>query len=562
MFISDRSGGFGGFGGDGGNGGGIYVNSGTAKVLDSQINSNITGDGHNGGALRYYMANGGWGGAGGGIYNHLGVTTLDQVVILGNIIGKGGNAGEGGSGGGVYNASSKLTINSSLIQTNQTGKGGDVHDYGYPDQNDGKPGGRGGGIYNQGDLLIFNSQIESNRTGDGGDSDESDFEDNRCGPGGHGGGIFNQGAAQVTYSQLVNNITGNSGELNGSPGYANEGGSGGGVFNTGELSLEYTDILSNTTGDGGPDMHSGSGGGLCSSGNLYINGAALQNNQVGQIGAGGFGAGAYITDDSTVVMHNTLIADNHIVSKGRGSGILADTVTLDLSHTTLARNTGGDGSGLHAIDATVGLTNTILVSHTVGITATESSAVSLDYTLWGSASWANVLDFGGSGNITHIHDLIGPPDFLAPDAGDYHIQSGSYALDQGISSFVTTDIDNQLRPNPDTHLPDLGADEYWNPISISEVAVTGPISGTTFTTQHFTATVTPTSATPNIFYVWVPHPNSGQGTSVVTYTWAEAGQKTFRVTALNVNSSAHVSYEISIFASKFKIFMPYISHIR
>ena len=135
-----------------------------------------------------------------------------------------------------------------------------------------------------------------------------------------------------------------------------------------------------------------------------------------------------------------------------------------LRHTTLARNTGGDGSGVFVTDAgstpsTVVLTNTILVSHTVGITATAGSKATLEGTLWGSDSWANGTDLGGDGDIiTGTVNIWGDPAFVNPDGGDYHIGPDSAAIDAGMNAGVVTDIDGDLRPIGAGY--DIGADEY------------------------------------------------------------------------------------------------------
>ena len=54
----------------------------------------------------------------------------------------------------------------------------------------------------------------------------------------------------------------------------------------------------------------------------------------------------------------------------------------------------------------------------------------------------------------------GDPDFADPGAWDYHIGESSAALDLGVATGVSTDMDGQWRP---WLAPDLGADEYWPP---------------------------------------------------------------------------------------------------
>ena len=125
----------------------------------------------------------------------------------------------------------------------------------------------------------------------------------------------------------------------------------------------------------------------------------------------------------------------------------------------IARNHGGDGSGLHVSGAgsTVALTNTILVSHTVGITVAAGNTATLEATLWGTDTWANRTDWGGEGTSPTAGNLWGDPAFEDPAAGDYHIRSGSAAIDAGVDAGVSQDIDGDPRPMGSGN--DLGADE-------------------------------------------------------------------------------------------------------
>jgi hypothetical protein len=133
-----------------------------------------------------------------------------------------------------------------------------------------------------------------------------------------------------------------------------------------------------------------------------------------------------------------------------------------LLHTTVGRNTGGNGTGIYIADdhmgdpSTVTLTNTILVSHAVGITVAAGCTATLESTLW----HGNTTDWDGTGTINHSNDYTGDPAFVDPDARDYHIGPGSAALDVGVDAGVKWDIDPQPRPYL---APDLGADEYWPP---------------------------------------------------------------------------------------------------
>jgi len=201
----------------------------------------------------------------------------------------------------------------------------------------------------------------------------------------------------------------------------------------------------------------GNGGGLFlyPTGGAMLNGNTIISNTA--YGNGG-GLGLYNITSSTLV--NNLVADNQ--ANGLGSGLSVGGSAPRLLHTTIARNRGGDGSGIYLYSVTpLVMTNTILVSQTVGITVAANSTATLVGTLWGSGAWANGTNWSGDGVIvTGTVNVFGDPGFVDPDAGDYHIGSGSAAIDAGVNAGVRMDIDNQPRPY---QAPDLGADEYWPP---------------------------------------------------------------------------------------------------
>jgi hypothetical protein len=129
-----------------------------------------------------------------------------------------------------------------------------------------------------------------------------------------------------------------------------------------------------------------------------------------------------------------------------------------------ARVMSADGSGVMAQGkaqgilvepyATLNAVNTILSGHTLGISVTHpaSSTVGADYTLW----WDNTTDYASG--VAHSNDLSGNPAFVGPAAWDYHIGSGSAAIDQGTGAGVTSDLDGDSRPQGSGY--DIGADEY------------------------------------------------------------------------------------------------------
>lgn len=138
-------------------------------------------------------------------------------------------------------------------------------------------------------------------------------------------------------------------------------------------------------------------------------------------------------------------------ASGSGGGFYAWS-DWHISSATFAHNTLVDNGKGVAIsrNMTVTLTNNIVVSHTVGITTTDSSAAVLaDHNLF----WSN-----GDDGIRGTNPVDGDPAFVDPDNGDYHIGPGSAAVDAGVDTVVTTDIDGDSRPSGGGY--DIGADEY------------------------------------------------------------------------------------------------------
>ena len=84
-----------------------------------------------------------------------------------------------------------------------------------------------------------------------------------------------------------------------------------------------------------------------------------------------------------------------------------------------------------------------------------SATANIDYSLFTSAtpfSGTNITV--GNNNLTSTNPL-----FIDSLAHDYRLLAGSPAIDAGIVSSITTDIDGNTRPGPRSSLPDLGAYE-------------------------------------------------------------------------------------------------------
>jgi uncharacterized repeat protein (TIGR01451 family) len=455
------------------------------------------------------------------------VTMEGLRITGGNATGLGGISGD--DGGGVYIERAAVAISNSQIYSNTTGS---VRGY-------------GGGVVatSCGNFSLLRNSVYSNTaTGDYG----------------FAGGVYADCEQEVVI--VGNTITANRGE----PGPWGAGAGGGGLLagsrtrtvirdnviinnqtagpcgglTVGGYSASNTVVISNVISGNSAGYYAG---GLClwyESHDVSISGNVICGNQL-NMGDRREGGGVYVGGNSTgVTLTNNVIADNRLVSGGQGAGVFVGLgSTCHLVHTTLARNTGGDGSGLFVeadsyLSSAVALTNTIVVSQAVGISVSEYSAVTLEGTLWGDGAWANGIDWAGGGTIvTGTVNVWGDPAFVDPDNGDYHIGVGSAAIDQGVDAGVEEDIDGDWRPMGNGY--DIGADELGGPALIvaKRVALdvvqpglplTYTISVTNTGNVTLTATITdvlPEHVAPSGTLTWtaeIPAPGVWQETVVVT----------------------------------------------
>lgn len=220
---------------------------------------------------------------------------------------------------------------------------------------------------------------------------------------------------------------------------------GGGVYlQNSDATLERNAILSNEADRWG-------GGMMLFGGDLLVQDNLISANSAES------GAGVY-QDEGSVRLTNNVIIGNQAQLQGAGMYIRRNEAS-HLLHTTIARNSGGDGSGVYVADlsgeySTAILTNTIIAEQAVGIAVAAGNTAALNNTLW----HANGQDRDGAGSINHTDDRSGDPRFAADG---FHLTVGSAAIDRGVDAGVTTDIDGDVRPWGAGY--DIGADEYREP---------------------------------------------------------------------------------------------------
>lgn len=295
-----------------------------------------------------------------------------------------------------------LTINSGNVViwrvTIANGKTAD----GAPGTTTAGSGGSGGGIlHSNGSLELVDVNITGNRTGNGGNTTESN---SFAGDGGFGGGIASFGTLTMRDCNVVNNSTGKGGD--GASGRL--GGFGGGIYLTGPATLTNVTVDGNSTGDGGTGINAGlSGGNSGYGGGIYIANAAtltnltVTNNTTGNVvrGNAGDGGGLYFFS-GTATLTNSIISNNHT---GNGSGFLAysgfgggiaNNATLTISNSLISGNTTGSNGASGQGGGGAGIRNTFLlklINSTVsGNTVGSTDSPGLTNAGGGISNWTTI----------------------------------------------------------------------------------------------------------------------------------------------------------------------------
>jgi hypothetical protein len=331
-------------------GGGVYVYTATATISNCVVYSNTASTTDRG--------------FGGGVLLLESPATLSDNWIISNTA----STANYGEGGGLFLRESDATLSGNTVQGNIAGAGGN---------------GNGGGLYiSHGNSTLSGNWILSNTAS----------TTNR----GDGGGLrvdLEGGGDSLTLTG--NTVQGNIGST------ADEGYGGGINIGAGPATLTGNTVQGNTAstvGDGyGGGLRLGWPENVALSGNTIIsNTATLDSGSVGQ------GGGLWVAYSGPFTLTNNLVADNHANTEGSGlwfDGESWQSTAGRLLHTTIADNaaSGGSGQGVYVGDhTTLAFTNTIIAGHhSVGITATTDSTVTLEATLW----HGNGADTGGGGTV-------------------------------------------------------------------------------------------------------------------------------------------------------------------
>jgi PKD repeat protein len=379
----------------------------------------------------------------------------------------------------------------------------------------------------------------------------------------NGGGIYvNNGNVTLDGNLIQNNVAQRGGGIyirNGNVSIINNriisntgiGGFGGGIFAPeyeGNIVLIGNLISSNSSGRGGGASIRNSPSSVTLVGNTFMDNvgyeggameiaitpsavASFQNNvYVGNEAS--FGSGIYVMSGNIYAQNDTIV-DNPAVWEG----IYVSGGAFVGKHLTIANN------GKYAITTSssqygpgsVILTNTIIASHTVAGLA-------------GSNILAGFSLFFGNGipcesAASCEHSVFGDPRFINPALSDYHIVSGSAAIDSGIDAGVLVDFDGDPRPMLGSF--DIGADEL-PPLPVPNFVDSSPNWVGTVTTFSNTTVVTG-----SVSYEWA----FGDGmTSTIVYpnhAYSDSGEYTVSLAATNNAGTNIFSTTVAIYSAQF-----------
>lgn len=365
----------------------------------------------------------------------------------------------------------------------------------------------GGGVYIGNEATISGTTFYSNSTGS------------------RGGGAYFLRPAMVTSTLFSSNYAqydGGGAWFNDVSGVTatvfstNQAANGGGAYFWYESYITNTLFVSNSASNKG--------------GGIYFDWVARVNSSSFQANRAVYGGAVSLSSDGTSDrrLRNVLFADN-IASSGMGTAVYHDTnANLRLTHITIGTTNLVTGSAIYVNKARTTISDTIIASHTIGI-ENASGTITSSYNLFSN------LGTPYSGTIAvKTNNLVGKARFVAPDKGDYHLQSGSPGINAGVNASFSVDYDGDPRPQGGGY--DMGFDETSDnarlsifnnsplPLGTPVILISTLSNGANFSyTWDFGDGITGTGSTTG----------AGPESSSMVHSYASLGSYTATVTATN-----------------------------
>ncbi len=403
-------------------GGGAYI-GGAASVANTTFSNNIAKTGGGLYAASALVLSGtqfinNWANAGGGGALVDGVTTIDGGLFQGNFA---------DYGGGLETHSTLTLTGTQFISNSATVDGGGAASLGS----------FAGGSYTPGAASLNGGKFQGNVSGE------------------LGGGLWAPSTLVLTGTQFISNHARAGGgayvayaTLNGGLFKGNSSdGSGGGLYASWALALTGTQFVNNSAN---------AGGGIFVSGNMELSGGLFHGND-----ATSRGGGIYLVAMTARRISNTLFSRNTASILGAAIYVI-NAGPLVLVHSTIVASSAQTGApqAIYVNSGAIYVTNTLIASHTLGIHVAGGAVSSLN-TLFAGVTTSF------SGTVTSVGGITGAAGFVNPAADDYHLASGSSAIDAGVDAGVAVDFEGDPRPIGAGF--DIGYDEYipqllWLPL--------------------------------------------------------------------------------------------------
>ncbi len=418
-----------------GNGAGLNILSGTVMLRNSNILSNT-----------------GQGGAGISYLNGGNIPAVSPVqLLIDNVSLRGNTIVSGGRGSALTAQGVSVVISNSLIVDNHAADGAalDVRD-GHLDLKQSVVSNTVGmGITAGPGLFVANNSLIANNAGSGlvlNNADAiviSNTLEGNAGGIGEGGGVAIRSICTGTINLQNNVIRNNSARLG--------GGIGGRAFG---LSLIGNRIENNQASESGGGIYFAKDTVItsCTLPAMSMSANRVLNNSAPQ-------AGAMVIDTGVSVRGVNDLVANNMTSGFQTASIHVLNGQLDARHWTVVNNGRYGFSTGNAASAAV--TNTVIAGHVV---AGAAGNISVDHALFfENGPGAGTTCTSGA---TCTNPLTGDPKFRWPQLSDYHICQSSAALDVAVNASVTTDFEDQIRPQGSGY--DIGADE-WDEVNCRPV---------------------------------------------------------------------------------------------
>ncbi len=219
-------------------------------------------------------------------------------------------------------------------------------------------------------------------------------------------------------------------------------GQGGAIYVGGPATISDCVLEGNTANEGGA---------IFTATGVDIRRCILQNNHATERDGG-----ALCNLWGHAILHDCLLVDNSAALLG--GAIFSDLAALEVHNCTIVANTANQAGGIRNYS---GVDMTLTGSIVWGNRDDNGSGLGAQITSVSSGEFVNYCciqgyqgEFGGVGNINL------DPQFVAPDAGDYHLSATSPCINAGIEETpaITPDLDHH--PRPLCGRPDIGAYEF------------------------------------------------------------------------------------------------------